>query len=99
MPSLPDSGLSIRELDALFDQSPITLVFLDRELRHKRTNAAFRRLTGRPPPAGRRRPAARPHHRRAGPLISPQGGGMCLAERATTASAQRVAGGSRSVRS
>jgi PAS domain S-box-containing protein len=48
MPSLPDSGLSIRELDALFDQSPIALVFRDRELRARRTNAAFRQLTGLP---------------------------------------------------
>jgi PAS domain S-box-containing protein len=48
MPSLPDSGLSIRDLDALFDQSPIALVFNDRELRTRRTNAAFRRLVGLP---------------------------------------------------
>src|SRR5215472_13010571 len=48
MPSLPDSGLSIRELDALFDQSPVALVFRDRELRARRTNAAFRQLTGLP---------------------------------------------------
>jgi PAS domain S-box-containing protein len=56
MSSLPDSGLSIRELDALFDQSPIALVFLDCELRHKRTNAAFRRLASLPDEAilGRR---------------------------------------------
>jgi len=56
MPSLPDSGLSIRELDALFDQSPIAMVFLDRELRARRTNAAFRRLAGLPDEAliGRR---------------------------------------------
>src|SRR5260221_271808 len=46
MPSLPYSGLSIRELDALFDQSPIGMVFGDRELRARRTNAAFRRLVG-----------------------------------------------------
>jgi PAS domain S-box-containing protein len=39
---------SIRELDALFDQSPIALVFGDRELRARRTNAAFRRLVGLP---------------------------------------------------
>jgi PAS domain S-box-containing protein len=46
--SLPDS--------ALFDQSPIALAFLDRELRAKRTNAAFRRLIGLPDEAiiGRR---------------------------------------------
>jgi PAS domain S-box-containing protein len=48
MPSPPDSGLSIRDLDALFDQSPIALVFNDRELRTRRTNAAFRRLVGLP---------------------------------------------------
>jgi PAS domain S-box-containing protein len=56
MTSLPDSGLSIRELDALFDQSPIALVFGDRELRARRTNAAFRRLVGLPDEAiiGRR---------------------------------------------
>jgi PAS domain S-box-containing protein len=54
--TLHDSGLSIRDLDALFDQSPIALVFLDRDLRHKRTNAAFRRLTSLPDEAliGRR---------------------------------------------
>jgi PAS domain S-box-containing protein len=47
--SLPDSALgSLRELDALFDQSPIAMAFLDHELRHKRTNAAYRRLTGLP---------------------------------------------------
>jgi PAS domain S-box-containing protein len=38
--------LSIRELDALFDQSPVAMVFVDRELRTQRTNAAFRQLTG-----------------------------------------------------
>jgi PAS domain S-box-containing protein len=56
MSSLPDSGLSIRELDALFDQSPIALVFGDRELRARRTNAAFRQLMGLPDEAliGRR---------------------------------------------
>src|SRR5258707_3694470 len=47
--SLPDSATgSIRELGALFDQSPIALAFVDRELRVKRTNAAFRRLVGMP---------------------------------------------------
>jgi PAS domain S-box-containing protein len=47
---------SSRELDALFDQSPIALVFTDRELRAKRVNAAFRRLSGLPDEAiiGRR---------------------------------------------
>ena len=56
MSSLPDSGLSVRELDALFDQSPTALVFGDHELRAKRTNAAFRRLVGLPDEAiiGRR---------------------------------------------
>jgi PAS domain S-box-containing protein len=39
---------SIRELGALFEQSPNALVFADRELRLKRTNAAFRRLVGLP---------------------------------------------------
>jgi PAS domain S-box-containing protein len=55
--SLPGSDLGfIRELDVLFDQSPIALVFLDRELRAKRTNAVFRRLVGLPDEAiiGRR---------------------------------------------
>jgi PAS domain-containing protein len=55
--SLPDSALvSLRELDALFDQSPAALLFADRELRARRTNAAFRRLVGRPDAAiiGRR---------------------------------------------
>jgi PAS domain S-box-containing protein len=47
---------SSRELDALLDQSPIALVFTDRELRARRTNAAFRRLVGLPDEAiiGRR---------------------------------------------
>jgi PAS domain S-box-containing protein len=56
MKSLPDSDLSIRDLDALFDQSPIALVFNDRELRTRRTNAAFRRLASLPDEAilGRR---------------------------------------------
>jgi PAS domain S-box-containing protein len=55
--SLPDSVLgSLRELEALFDQSPTAMVFNDRELRARRTNAAFRRLVGRPDEAiiGRR---------------------------------------------
>lgn len=55
--SLPESALgSIRELGALFDQSPVALIFLDRELRAKRTNAAYRRLVGLPDEAiiGRR---------------------------------------------
>jgi PAS domain S-box-containing protein len=47
--SLTDSALdSLRELDALFDQSPTALIFGDPELRAKRTNAAFRRLVGLP---------------------------------------------------
>src|SRR5258708_30606833 len=48
--------LSVRELDALFDQAPVAMVFTDRELRTWRTNAAFRRLTGLPDEAliGRR---------------------------------------------
>ncbi len=56
MPSFPYSGFSIRELDALFDQSPIPMVFGDRELRARRTNAAFRQLVGLPDEAilGRR---------------------------------------------
>ncbi|HYZ55009.1 MAG TPA: PAS domain-containing protein, partial [Streptosporangiaceae bacterium] len=56
-PSLPGSALgATRELDALFDQSPMAMVFNDRELRAKRTNAAFRRLVGLPDEAiiGRR---------------------------------------------
>jgi PAS domain S-box-containing protein len=54
---LPDSAfVSLRELDALFDQSPIAMVFHDRELRARRTNAAHRRLVGLPDEAiiGRR---------------------------------------------
>jgi len=56
MQSLPNSGLSIRELDVLFDQSPIPMVFGDCELRARRTNEAFRRLVGLPDEAilGRR---------------------------------------------
>jgi PAS domain S-box-containing protein len=53
----PDTALgSIRELNALFDQSPIGLVLTDCELRVTRTNAAFRRLVGLPEEAliGRR---------------------------------------------
>jgi PAS domain S-box-containing protein len=38
--------LSIRELEALFDQSPVAMVFTDVELRNRRANAAFRELTG-----------------------------------------------------
>ncbi len=37
-----------RELDALFDQAPVALVWCDSELRYKRTNAAFRQLVGLP---------------------------------------------------
>jgi len=48
--------LSSRELEALFDQSPVAMVFRDCELRARRTNAAFRQLTGLPDEAliGRR---------------------------------------------
>src|SRR5215469_8073147 len=48
--------LSLRELEALFAQSPVGMVFIDRELRTRRTNAAFRQLTGLPDEAliGRR---------------------------------------------
>jgi PAS domain S-box-containing protein len=56
-PSFPDSAPgSVRELNALFEQSPVGLVFSDRELRVKRTNAEFRRLLGLPDEAliGRR---------------------------------------------
>ncbi|GLY79573.1 PP2C family protein-serine/threonine phosphatase [Actinoallomurus iriomotensis] len=45
---LEPSSRSNPELDALFDQSPIAMVFLDRELRARRANAAFRRLIGLP---------------------------------------------------
>jgi PAS domain S-box-containing protein len=56
MPSLPDPGLSIRELGVLFDQLPVGLVFTDRDVRTTRTNAAYRRLVGLPDEAlvGRR---------------------------------------------
>jgi len=56
MPSLPEAGLSIRELGVLFDQLPVGLVFTDREVRTTRTNAAYRRLVGLPDEAliGRR---------------------------------------------
>ena len=40
--------LSIRELDVLFEQSPVAMVFSDRDLRTRRANAAFRQLTGIP---------------------------------------------------
>src|SRR5215469_2324257 len=48
--------LSSRELDALFDQAPVAMVFADGDLRTRRTNAAFRQLTGLPDEAliGRR---------------------------------------------
>jgi PAS domain S-box-containing protein len=48
--------VSVRELDALFDQAPVAMVFRDRKLRTWRTNAAFRELTGLPDEAliGRR---------------------------------------------
>ncbi|HTU72850.1 MAG TPA: PAS domain-containing protein, partial [Trebonia sp.] len=38
--------LSIRELDALFDQSPVAMTFTDVDLRTRRANMAFRQLTG-----------------------------------------------------
>jgi PAS domain S-box-containing protein len=56
-PSRPDPGPGpAGELGVLFDQSPIAMVFSDRELRTRRTNAAFRRLAGLPDEAltGRR---------------------------------------------
>jgi PAS domain S-box-containing protein len=56
-PSFPNSALgSEHELNGVFDQSPVGLVLGDRELRVKRTNAAFRRLLGLPDEAliGRR---------------------------------------------
>jgi PAS domain S-box-containing protein len=40
--------LSIRELDALFEQSPVAMVFNDNEMRARRANAAFRQLMGFP---------------------------------------------------
>src|SRR5258708_13941822 len=56
-PSLHDPGSGpAGELGVLFDQSPIAMVFTDRDLRTRRTNAAFRRLAGLPEEAltGRR---------------------------------------------
>ena len=52
---IPEQG-SRRELDAMFDQSSVALIFLDLELRVTRTNAAYRRLFGLPDEAviGRR---------------------------------------------
>src|SRR5215469_13429668 len=45
-----------RELDALFDQAPVALAFLDPEMRTTRTNAELRRMVGLPDEAiiGRR---------------------------------------------
>jgi PAS domain S-box-containing protein len=40
--------LSPRELGALFRQAPVGMVFSDRDLRTRRTNAAFRQLIGLP---------------------------------------------------
>src|SRR5215831_1660079 len=63
-PSLHDHAAGpAGELGVLFDQSPIAMVFTDRELRARRTNAAFRRLVGLPDEAiiGRR-----PSERQAG---------------------------------
>jgi PAS domain S-box-containing protein len=56
MSSVPDSGLSVRELGVVFDQLPVGLVFTDREVRTTRTNVAYRRLVGLPDDAliGRR---------------------------------------------
>ncbi len=56
-PLLRDPGPGpVGELGVLFDQSPIAMVFSDRDLRTRRTNAAFRRLAGLPDEAltGRR---------------------------------------------
>ncbi len=48
-PSRHDPGPGpIGELGVLFDQSPIAMVFRDRQLRARRTNVAFRRLAGLP---------------------------------------------------
>ena len=55
--SLRDRAVGpVGELRLLFDQSPIAMIFRDRELRTRRTNAAFRRLIGLPDEAilGRR---------------------------------------------
>src|ERR1700744_1752708 len=38
--------LSNRELEALFEQSPVAMIFTDRHLRNRRANAAFRELAG-----------------------------------------------------
>jgi len=38
----------MRELNALFRQSPVAMIFSDHELRIRRSNAAFRELTGQP---------------------------------------------------
>jgi PAS domain S-box-containing protein len=38
--------LSLCELDALFEQSPVAMIFTDGELRTRRTNEAFRQMTG-----------------------------------------------------
>ncbi|HTU71995.1 MAG TPA: SpoIIE family protein phosphatase [Trebonia sp.] len=48
--------LSLRELDALFRQAPVGMVFSDRDVRTRRTNAAFRELFDLPDDAliGRR---------------------------------------------
>jgi len=55
--SLRDRAVGpVGELRLLFDQSPIAMIFRDRQLRTRRTNAAFRRLIGLPDEAilGRR---------------------------------------------
>ena len=56
MDTLDAAELSVRELDALFAQSPVAMIMTDRELRTRRTNAAFRELIGLPDEAliGRR---------------------------------------------
>ena len=36
--------ISVRELEALFEQSPVAMIFTDRDLRNRRANAAFRQL-------------------------------------------------------
>jgi PAS domain S-box-containing protein len=40
--------LSIRGLDALFDQSPVAMIFTDSQMRARRANTAFRQMMGVP---------------------------------------------------
>jgi PAS domain S-box-containing protein len=56
MPMGKSGRSSSRELDALFDQAPVALVFCDQKLRITRTNPAYRRMVGLPDEAiiGRR---------------------------------------------